>query len=72
MGDAAALDVEMAAAGAGGAATRALLGEYTTPARWASELVAVVRHTPLSINLADATHKSRANKWLGLCNALAW
>jgi hypothetical protein len=33
MGDAAALDVEMAAAGAGGAATRALLGEYTTPAR---------------------------------------
>lgn len=36
MGDAAALDVEMAAAGAGGAATRALLGEYTTPARWAA------------------------------------
>jgi hypothetical protein len=35
MGDAAALDVEMAAAGAGGAATRALLGEYTTPARCA-------------------------------------
>lgn len=36
MGDAAALDVEMAAAGAGGAATRALLGEYTTPARCGS------------------------------------
>jgi hypothetical protein len=36
MGDAAALDVEMAAAGAGGAATRALLGEYTTPARLAA------------------------------------
>jgi pre-mRNA-splicing factor CDC5/CEF1 len=33
MGDAAALDAEVAAAGAGGAATRALLGEYNTPAR---------------------------------------
>lgn len=38
MGDAAALDVEMAAAGAGGAATRALLGEYTTPARFATPM----------------------------------
>jgi hypothetical protein len=34
MGDAAALDAEAAAGGAGGAATRALLGEYQTPARW--------------------------------------
>jgi len=33
MGDAASLDTEMVAAGAGGAATRALLGEYNTPAR---------------------------------------
>lgn len=35
MGDAASLDAEMiaAAGGAGGAATRQLLGEYATPAR---------------------------------------
>jgi hypothetical protein len=59
MGDAAALDVEMAAAGAGGAATRALLGEYTTPARWAAGVA-------LGMVLGE-----EENTWLGLCNAFA-